>query len=218
MTSEIKDVVALRISKFTSKNKIYFARIVGLLSICLLSLFCGYMLHFLFLFEKESIYSIVSSHFGAFYREKNFIKCVFATARYALGDMLLISAFAFFGYTMLSSILSRITLALYSVLVGFCGAFVFDLLIRENLLSGGSGAFTLFAVSKIVILTVCVFCTLQIEDFSYRFSDIFRSERHPLLHRDSKAFLVTMISNAGFTAIINTIYLIFMSIQKCSLL
>ncbi len=218
MTGEIKDALALRILKFTPKSKIYFGRIIGLVSICLISLFCGYMLHFIFLSEKESIYSVIMSHFGAFYKEKNFLGCVFATARYALGDMLLISSLAFFGYTMLSSPLCKIALALYSALLGFCGAFVFELLIKDCLLSGGSGAFTLFAVSKLVLITTLIFSTLQSEDFSYRFSDIFRSERHPLLHRESKNHLLTMMSTAGFTAIINTIYLIFMSIQKCSLL
>ncbi len=218
MTGKYKDALALRILKFTPTSKIFLSRIVGLISICLLGLFCGYMLHFLFLYEKEKIYSVILSHFGAFYREKSFLGCIFATARYSLGDMLLISAFAFFGYTMLSSPLCKATLALYSTLLGWCGAFVFDLLIKDNLLSGGSGAFALFAVSKMALMTAFIFCTMNSEDFSYRFSDLFRSERHPLFHCESKSFLLSMISTAGFTAIINTLYLIFMSIQKCSLL
>ncbi len=218
MTGEIKDALALRILKSTPKSKIYFGRIIGLASICLMGLFFGYMLHFLFLSEKEGIYSVIMSHFGAFYREKSFLEGIFATARYALGDMLLILCFTFFGYTMLSSPLCKITLALYSAFLGFCGVFVFELLIKDNLLSGGSGAFALFAMSKLILLTALIFSTLQSEDFSYRFSDIFRSERHPLISRESKNYLLSMISTAGFTAIINTVYLIFMSIQKCSLL
>lgn len=218
MTSEIKDSVALRILKFTPRSKIFLTRAVGPISISLLSIFCGYMLHFLFTSEKEAIYSVILSHFGAFYRDKSFLESIFVTARYALGDMLLICCFAFFGYTMLSSHLCRIALAVYSAVLGFCGAFVFELLIRDNLLSGGSGAFTLFAMSKLILLTALIFCTLQSEDFSYKFSDIFRSERHPLIHRESKNYLITMMSTSGFTAIVNTIYLIFMSIQKCSLL
>lgn len=218
MTGEINDAIALRILKITPKSKIFLTRVIGLISISLLSLFCGYMLHFLFADEKEDIYSVIMSHFGAFFREKSFLESIFVTARYALGDMLLISCFAFFGYTMLSSPLCRIALAFYSAVLGFCGAFVFELLIKDNLLSGGSGAFTLFAMSKLILLTALIFCTLKSEDFSYSFSDIFRSERHPLMHRESKNHLITMMSTAGFTAIINTLYLIFMSIQKCSLL
>lgn len=218
MTGEYNDALALRILKFTPKSKIILRRIIGLASISLVSLFFGYMLHFLFVFQREEIYSVIVSHFGAFYKEKSFLENVFATARYSMGDILLISSFAFFGYTMLSSLLSKATLAVYSAILGFCGAFVFELLIKDSMLSGGSGAFTLFATSKLLLLTALIFCTLQSEDFSYVFSDIFRSERHPLMHIQSKRHIITMISTAGFTAIVNTIYLIFMSIQKCSLL
>ena len=125
MTGEIKDSVALRILKFTPKSKIFLTRVIGLISISLISLFCGYMIHFLFVSEKEGIYSVIMSHFGAFYNDKSFLESIFVTARYTLGDMLLVCCFAFFGYTMLSSSLCRIALAVYSAVLGFCGAFVF---------------------------------------------------------------------------------------------
>ncbi|MBR3967450.1 MAG: hypothetical protein IKJ91_10305 [Clostridia bacterium] len=216
MTGEYKDALALRILKFTPIRKIILGRITKLISICLLGLFCGYMLHFLF--GNESIYPVILTHFGAFFKDKSFLQCVFAIARYALFDMLFISFIAFFGYTMLSSPLCKAAITIYSAILGWCGAFVFDLLIKDNLMSGGSGAFALFAMSKLAILTALIFCTMQSEDFSYRFSDIFRIERHPFFHRESKIFILTMISTAGFSAIIHTLYLIFMSIQKCSLL
>ncbi len=217
MTSEFKNAIYLRNLKFTPTNKIFLRRMMGFISICMLGLLCGYMIHFLFLSEKENIYSVIFSHFGAFFKEKSFLQCLFAAARYAIGDMLLISFFAFFGYTMIASPLCKTALALYSALLGWCGAFVFELLIKDDLLSGGSGAFALFAMSKLALLTALVFSAMQSEVFSYRFSDIFRSERHPLFHKESKNHLLTMISTAGFTAIINILYLIFMSIQKCSL-
>ncbi|MBE6538769.1 MAG: hypothetical protein E7671_04850 [Ruminococcaceae bacterium] len=213
MTEEYKNELISRISKLNYTSNVYIKRTLMLCLVCLFSLFCGYFLHFLPIAEAGEAKTILSSHLCGFFGGLRALDCIRAVISFTLPDLVSVLAITFFGYTMMSGMLGRLTLFCVGAKFGLCASLFYDLLIKNPIIYNGATAFALFAVCKAVILTALVFSVLRSEDFSYSYTEVFTKNRRPYLSPCSREYLKTMLSTAGFTAIINTIYLVFQSVQ-----
>ncbi|MBQ8208343.1 MAG: hypothetical protein IJZ89_06395 [Clostridia bacterium] len=218
MTEEYRNELFSRISRLKYTYHVYVKKTAQLVIICVFSLLCGYFLHFLSLGEKENINAILNEHFCNFFEGLGAMDCIRAAVSFALTDLIPIMVIMILGYTMISGIGGKIILCLYSLRLGWCGAFIYDFLIGEPVISGGTGAFVLFTLCKFSVLTALIFAALRSEDFSYKFGEIFGKKKHPYTEKQSFEYIKALTSTAGFTALINTIYLIFQSLSDLSLL
>lgn len=215
MTEEYVGELFSRILKLNYTNHIYVKKALKNAGLCAVALICGYFLHFLFGSEQEKINEVLYAHFCYFFGSgATPVDCLRSAVYYAMHDVIPITVMMFSGYTMLSGICTKAILLLYSAELGFCSAFVYDFLIAEPKISGGIGAFSLFALCKLSAITALIFSAVRSEDFSYKFSEIFGRARHPLTEEKSREYLKTMISTAGYTAILNSIYLVFQSLSN----
>lgn len=213
MTEEYKNELILRISRLNYTDRIYVKRTLTLCALCLFSLFLGYFMHFLPIGESEGVKRIITSHFCGFFSGLGLLDSVRAVIDFSLPDLVSVIAVALFGYTMLSGTLGKITLFFIGVKFGFCASILYESLVKSPVIEGGGSAFLLFAVCKTAILTALIFSALRSEDFSFSFGEIFLKSKHPHLSPLSREYVKTTLSTAGFTAIINTVYLVFQSLQ-----
>lgn len=213
MTEEYRSKLISRISRLNYTNHIYVKRTALLVLLCVFALFFGYLSHFLFIGDKEGMELIFKAHFCGYFKGMSTPDSIRAVISFASPDFFAISAIMLLGYTMLSGIAGKLLLFLYSARLGWCLTFLFDFLINDPKINGGTSAFLLFAVCKLIIIVSLIFSALRSEDFSYRFGEIFSKNRHPYIGAQSIAHIKSMASTAGFTALINTIYLIFQSLS-----
>lgn len=211
MNDEYRNLFYSRISKYNCANRLQLKMMIKLCFFCILSLLCGYLIHLLSVNAKEKIYDIMYHHFCYFYDGTEIFGCIKSTVAFALNDILPILSVAILGYTMLSGFGSKLILFVHGAKIGWCGAFIYDFLITDRCITGSTGAFILFILCKLSVLTALIFASLQSLDFSYKFCEMFGKCRHPFFEKKSIEYIKIMISTAGFTALINTIYLIFQS-------
>ncbi len=213
MTEEYRSLLISRISKFNFTNYLFLKK-AGILSIlCILSALAGYFSEIFFLGDTESSFRILTAHFCGFFSGLGPLDGIRAVIVFASPEIILTAVLALAGYTMLSSVISKLSLVLYSVCFGGSISLLRSFLIEDKSICGGASAFMLFTVSKIFILFSLIFSSVLCEDFSYRFCKIFEKNRHPYRTGSSLEYIGIMSSSAGFTVIINTLYLIFQSIQ-----
>ena len=202
-----------RLGKLSVTDKIYIKRLFLLFGIGALSFLCFFISDYLGDCQTEDARLKVLTHFCSFWQDgcANGLR---SAVLYCLGDMLIIIFIAFMGYTMLSTPFCRLTIILYCGALGYGSAILASLLIKEPVITCGLGAFLLFSVSKLAVFCTVLRSALLCEDFSYSFSQKFRTLRHPFLSKDSFNYLKEMASLCGCSIIINVTYLIIESLQN----
>ncbi|MEE0969816.1 MAG: hypothetical protein U0M06_10640 [Clostridia bacterium] len=216
MTEEYKSRLFSRISKLNYTNYTLLKRTGILICISLISLGVGYISGIFYGGDTASsnVKDILISHFCGFFSGLGILDSIRAAISFTLGDIFFILSVLAVGYTMLSAALGKLILIIYSARLGGCIALLYDMLITDPCIENGKSAFALFILAKLSVLCALVFSVIQSEDFSFRFCEIFNKQRFPIKSRESVSYIKTLSSTAGFTALINIIYLIFQSIQK----
>ncbi len=213
MTEEYRDKIILRIKRLNYSGFRYLRRTALPIFICICALLCGFLMSFAIEGASKGAELIFEAHFCCFFEKLDFLASMRAAVGFALPDFLYVIAFFLFGYTMLSGAAGRLILFLYGVRLGLCIGFIYDYLIVHPHISGGTSAFILFSVCKLIVFIALVFSALRSEDFSYSFAESFLKCRNPYFCPPSVSYLKCMLSSAGFTVLINMIYLIFQSLS-----
>ncbi|MGN1047467.1 MAG: hypothetical protein ACI4QZ_02555 [Eubacteriales bacterium] len=211
MTEEYRRQLCARITRLNETDYLYIKRIVKISFLCLFALFCGALVAGLIPCDAETLDALCEAHFCAFFDGLGPLDAVRSAVRFALPDLLCIFAVAFFGYTMLAFAGSTVCIFFCGARLGYC---FFSLLPAANHIENGTFAFVFFAVCKLLVLIALVFAASEAEGFSYVCRDIYGKRRFALLSEKSVRYIVLMTSTAGFTALINVIYLIFLHFQK----
>ena len=132
----------------------------------------------------------------------------FSSSDFYLALLILIS-----GYTMLSVPVSLFCLSYMGAKSGFCFSWLWKILIGSDALSGGGATFAYLAICKLCVLVAIIFIALCAQDFSYRYSDIYRRSSRPITSSESANYIMVTLSSAGVTILINLLFFIFQHIS-----
>ena len=214
MTEEYKVKLASRISNMSGTGRIYIKRFFITFALCAASIFLGLLLYLLMPISADTSNDYFMSHFCYMFDGSSFSAAIKTVIRFARGDFALLIFIMLSGYTMVSGIISRMILFGHSVCLGYLLAAAHVFLISNGNISHAEGAFVLFFVCKLSVLLIHIFSTLESEDFSFRFARVFEKTSRPCFLPLSVNHLKIMLSAAGFSVIINALYLIFQHIQN----
>ncbi len=214
MTEDYKEQFTSRIKKLNFTNHLSVKKALLLCALCLISLSLGFFAEPLIVSDKEKLIPLVISHFCGFFKGTGTIGAMRSAIAFAFPDMAVILFATVLGYTMLSGILGKITIVWFGARLGFCFKLLYDLLISDPQISSGKTAFILFCVCKLSVCIAVVFSIARSELFSYEFGRIFERCKHPFIERESIIYLKSMASTAGFSILLNIIYLIFQGLQS----
>lgn len=210
------------VSKFTSgllrynrTDSFYRKRIYKMSLFCAAGILAGILLEKIFPCKTEDITLIGTSHFSSFFDGLSPLQFIRACVKYALPDFFSVLITAIFGYTMLACVGGAAVLVLKGARFGYCFC---SLLQISSLMTSGTQAFILFALSKFIVLFALVFVASEAEGFSYVCRDIYGKPPYTLVGEKSHTYIVLSLSAAGFTAIINAIYLVMIHFQDITML
>lgn len=217
MNGEYRSELISRITKLNCTNKIYIRRLLRSVALVAVFIFLGVLL-FLPFAENEALPNIVARHLCGFYKEQGIIDCIRSTLSFAAFDFIVIMLMFFTGYTMIARGTGSILLIILCLRGGFICSCMYHFLVDRPIISGGAFAFSLFCLCKLLVLSASIFMFLEAESFSYKYKDMYGKLKSPLTSRESTRYMITAASSAGFTVLINTIYLIFQSLQNHTLI
>ncbi len=213
MTEEYREALRSRIEKLNYTNYIGRKRIALMLLTVAGAFLCGYLLSFLLLGREKALSEIFTAHFCGMFKEKDISDCIRSVIYFCSDDVFSILSIFFWGYSMLSGILGKLAMIIFSAKFGLTTALFWNFLIADPQISGGETGLTLFILCKSAIALAIIFAVITGEDFSYKFCEAY-VKRYGFFASDQSAeYCKSMLSTAGFTVIINTLYLIFQNIQ-----
>ncbi len=208
MTEEYRNQFFSRILKLNFTQRPFIIKAVKILLICIFSALAGYFLHFAFPAENGAT-TLIKDHFSTFFENFRLKNAVATAVTFTLFDTACILFTASLGFTMLSGIIGKAVIMLCSARLGTVISYIVDILFYAENGSVGMWAFILFVISKAIVLFALIFTEVKSEFFSYEFCEIFEKKRHPFLEKSTINYLIFSASTAGFTVIINTLYLLF---------
>ena len=214
MTEDYRNRLFSRISRLNYTNYTNVKRILLLSLLCIVSITAGYIATLFFGEPTASINLILTSHFCGFFNGLGTLDCIRAAITFAAPDLAAMLILFVLGYTMLAGFGCKLVILCHCAKLGFCGGLIYEFLIAKPHITGEISAFIMFSICKLSVLTAIIISAIQSEDFSYSYGEIFGKNAHPFRSDRSIKYIKAMISTAGFTALINTIYLIFQSLQS----
>ena len=203
------------ISRFNGTDFFYLKRTLKMFLFCAAGLAAGIVLASLFPCSETELKALGNAHFCTFFDGLSAIRCVKNAVRFALADMLSVIITAFFGFTMLACGCSAVMLIFRGAQFGYCFC---SLLPLSHMMTGGARALALFALAKLLILAALVFAASEAEGFSYFFRDSYGKRPRTLKGIIPLRYAVMSASTAGFTVLVNTLYLLFIHFQDISML
>lgn len=208
MTEEYRNQFFSRILKLNYTQGPFILKVAKISLLCVFSLLAGYFLHFAFPADNDST-ALIKEHFSTFFENFQLNDALSVSVTFTLFDTICILLSALLGFTMLSGVIGKTVVILYSARLGTVVSYIADTLPSAEENGVIITAVVLFVLSKAIILFALVFTEVKSEFFSYEFCEIFKKKRHPFLEKDTTNYLIFSASTAGFAAIINTLYLLF---------
>ena len=212
MTDNYRSELFSRIKKLNFSNM----QIVGQAFHLFLIFFAFFVLFFgagYIIRPDESTKNVVTDFFCTGFADKNFFSFLRQAVSFASADFYSALLILISGYTMLSFPISTLCLIFTAAKSGYCFSCLWQILIDPGRLSGGGATFAYFAICKACVLAALIFVTICARDFSYRYSDLYRRSSRPLTSPESANYATVALSGAGFTALINLLFLTFQYIS-----